>query len=122
MKFNSAEEIYDYIVDGGDLYDADRGIYVFDYNWVHAIAYYYIDRDELRELIRKVDLDNDYLSSALGPGGYIVDVQLIAPDGEIIEYDDPEFEEYYDEPGYELDYSDILDFLEPLVGDDWRVL
>ena len=49
-------------------------------------------------------------------------MQLITPTGEVIEYDDSEFWEYYDEPGYELDYSEILEFLEPLVADEWRVL
>ena len=50
MKFNSAQEIYDYINSGKDLYDMDRGIYLFDYNAVGAIAYYYLGYDELLDL------------------------------------------------------------------------
>ena len=122
MRFNSAQEIYDYLIDFGDLYDTTKGIYLFNYNEPGAIAYYYIDRSEIRDILNKIDPDENYWGAALGPGGYIIDVQLITPDGEIIEYDDPEFWDYYNDPGYELDYSDILDFLEPLVADDWRIL
>lgn len=122
MQFNSALEIYDYLIDSGDLYNTTKGIYLFNYNAAGAIAYYYISRGELRDLLMKVDPEENYLGAALGPGGYIIDVQLIAPDGEIIEYEDPEFEYYYNDPGYKLDCSDILDFLEPLVADDWRIL
>ena len=118
MKFNSATEIYDTIHNGTDLYDVTKGIYLFDYNWVGAIAYYYLSNDELLELAEEVGPDN-YVSSGLGPGGYVIDVNLVAPDDTIIYYDDPEFDDYYDAEDYELDYSEILDFLSKLVGDEF---
>ena len=117
MIYNSADEIYDTIRSGKDLYDTDRGIYLFEYNEAGAIAYYYLDEDELKQLAEEVGPD-DYIGAALGPGGYIIDVALKAPDGEIIGYDDQAFWEYYDKPEYILDCTDILDFLEPMVGDE----
>ena len=118
MKFNSAQEIYDYIHAGNDLYDVDEEIYLFDYNWVGAIAYYYLSEEALIERA-KLAGPNDYIAGTLGPGGYILDVNLIDPDGDFVEYDSPLFEEFYDDERSTLDYSDILDFLSGLVGDEF---
>lgn len=116
VTFNSAEEIYDVIHSGQDLYCIDDEIYLFDYNAVGAIAYYYLDMEELMELAQQAD---GYIASALGPGGYIIDMNLISPDGEIIEYGDSDFDLNYNKPGYELDPSDIYDFLERFVGKEF---
>lgn len=116
ITFNSAEEIYDVIHSGQDLYCIDDEIYLFDYNAVGAIAYYYLDMEELMELAQQAD---GYIASALGPGGYIIDMNLISPDGEIIEYGDSDFDLNYNKSGYELDPSDIYDFLERFVGKEF---
>ena len=47
MKFKSAQELYDYINDGTDVYDVDEGLYIFLYNAAGSIAYYNLDQDEL---------------------------------------------------------------------------
>lgn len=118
MKFNSAQEIYDYINSGKDLYDMDRGIYLFDYNAVGAIAYYYLGYDELLDLAMEAGLGN-YVGAMLGPGGYIIDMELIGPDGSIIEYGTEAFDLMYGNDEYVIDNTDILEFLETLVDDEF---
>lgn len=103
MKFKSAQELYDYINDGTDVYDVDEGVYIFSYNAAGSIAYYYLDQDELMELAADAQETGDYIAGLLGPGGYIVDTD---------NYDENE-----DIEGDE-DITEILDFLEPLIGDE----
>ena len=119
MKFNSAEEIYDEISGGTDLYFKDSGIYVFLYAERGSIAYYYLSEDQLRKLAEEVGPE-DYVGGALGPGGYIIDPDIVLSDGTIIEYDTPEYDEYdgYSNNGWEYDYTPIYDFLERFVGEE----
>lgn len=116
VKFSSANEIYEELDSDIDLYCVDEGIYMFKYNEVGAIAYYYLSMDELIAAAKNAD---GYIGSALGPGGYILDVALKLPDGEIIDYEDPDFDEYYDDPNSEIDITDICDFLNRFVGKDF---
>jgi len=119
MKFNSAQEIFDKIDSGIDLYFTESEIYIFTYAERGSIAYYYLDMNELLQLAQEVGPD-DYIGGALGPGGYIIDPDIKLADGEIIEYGTPEFDELdgTTQPGWEYDYTPILDFLEQFVGED----
>lgn len=120
MKFNSAEEIYNEIEGGSDLYFEDSGVYMFLYAERGSIAYYYINKDYLIELAKEAG-PNNYIGGVLGPGGSIIDPDIILPDGEIIEYDTPEYWEYEDgDAGDDWSYemSPIYDFLKRFVGEE----
>lgn len=120
MKFNSAQEIYDVIESGIDLYFTESNIYTFLYSDRGSIAYYYIDEDQLRELARQVDPDN-YIGSALGPGGYIIDPDIKLSNGEIVEYDTPEYwklEDQYPRKDWNYDFTYIYDFLDRFVDEE----
>ena len=119
FTFNSPEEIYA-VLDSRtqDLYCIDDDIYLFNYNEAGAIAYYVLYEYELYDIAEEAyECGVGYIGGMLGPGGSIIDVQLKAPDGRLIDYDDPEFNEYWnDTPGYELDYTEIYNFLQGFVG------
>ena len=66
------EELYDGLIGGPDIYDVEKGLYVFEYNNDGAIAYYRLSIDEMIALAHKADKE-DYIGSCLGPGGYIID-------------------------------------------------
>ena len=100
FTFRTSEMIYKYLMSGSDLYCVDDEVYMFEYSNVGSIAYYDLSLDELLELADEVGPD-DYIGSALGPGGYIID-----PDGR---------EEYNDDVS-KLDYSPIYEFLDQFVG------
>lgn len=113
FKFDSAEEIYDYLR-SGDLYCVDDSTYMFEYNEAGSICCYTLSLDELYRAQDKAG--DEEISGYLGGGGDIIDVCLRSPDGELIEYDDDDFDYYYDEDDYEVDYTYIYDFLESYVG------
>jgi len=115
VKFKSAEDIYDRIHSGVDLYDLTAGIYLFDYNDAGAIASYDISKTDMIDLIRKADEIGDFVSGLLGPGGSIIDMKLKSPDGDVIEHDDDEWDEAFCNSNYSRDPSDIYDYLKPLV-------
>lgn len=101
FTFSTSKRIYDYLTSGKDLYCVDDEIYMFDYSYVGSIAYYYLSYEELMDLANEVSEYGEYIGSALGPGGYIVD-----PDGR---------DEYNDDID-KLDYEPIYDFLDQFVG------
>lgn len=83
MKFNTPEEMYNYICFEGDLYNAELGIYVFQYNSVGALAIYDIDSIKADKLaLQSIKNDDEYWEAYLGPGGKILEV--------------PEFREAYE--------------------------
>ncbi|MDE6021605.1 MAG: hypothetical protein K2H01_11495 [Ruminococcus sp.] len=72
MKFNTAQQMLDYINSNHDLYSPKAEIYVFNYNEAGSIATYHITKDEARELSNKVKSgDEDYWAAFLGVGGSI---------------------------------------------------
>lgn len=120
MKFNSAQEIFDYLMDGWDLYDPTAGIFLSLYNDYGSICYYYLSPDEYAQLCAEAEEeDEDSIMGLLGSGGSIYDPEIIDEDGDVVEYGDDRFEELYDE-GYEPDYSYILEFLDRFVGDEFE--
>lgn len=120
VTYNSVEELYDAIVyDNQDLYCPELGEYMFNYNWVGAVCFYSLSENEFYDLIEEAhEVGEDYIGGLLGFGGGIVDVNLKAPDGEIIDYEDPRFEEFYTDahPEYVLDYTDVYEALSEFVG------
>ena len=88
MRFESGKEMLDCIYDT-DLYNAEKEIYVFQYNEVGSIACYNISNKEAEKL-RELSKENDgeYWGAFLGIGGYI--------------YDDPEYDGFE-----EGDYSNL---------------
>lgn len=106
VSFNSAEEIYDVLVgQDQDLYCIDDEIYMFHYGQSGSIAYYYLDMEELMELVAQADeVGEGYIGGLLGPGGYIVDT-----------------DNYEDDPNIEYDESitEILEFLADFVGKEF---
>ena len=60
MKFDTAQEMLDYITDYNechDLYSEKAGIYVFSYNIEGSIVTYDINKIEAKELAKKVKYD-----------------------------------------------------------------
>lgn len=105
MKFDTAQEMLDYIQDDNechDLYSEKAEIYVFLYNDAGSIATYDINKIEAKELAKKVKYDKygeEYWGAFLGPGGKIWDdvshecyqegnVSNLEMCEELIEYDD----------------------------------
>ena len=69
MKFNSGNEMLDYLYTGADLYSPSTQLYIFEYNLWGSIAYYYISNEHAEELRQT----NEYWGASLGPGGLIID-------------------------------------------------
>ena len=121
MKFNSAQEIYRELERGKDLYFENSGVYVFLYAERGSIAYYYLPKEELIELAHEVVGYEESISSALGPGGYILDPDIILKDGTLIEYGTSEYSEYESggwDDDWAYDFAPIYDFLARFVGEE----
>lgn len=73
MKFNSAEDMLEFIQDGNDLWSPSEGLYVFVYNEDGAICTYSIDITQAKELSLKAELYDEYWGAFLGWGGSIYD-------------------------------------------------
>ena len=74
MKFETAEQMLEFINDGNDLYSPKAEIYVFGYNEAGSIATYDITEEEAMKLQNRVKSgDEDYWSAFLGVGGEIWD-------------------------------------------------
>lgn len=75
MKFESGQQMLDYIIEGHDLYSKSAEIYVFAYNDAGSIATYDIPEEKANELARLVKESNteEYWSAFLGVGGSIWD-------------------------------------------------
>lgn len=74
MKFETAQQMLDYINSNHDLYSPKAEIYVFNYNEAGSIATYRITEDEAKNLSDRVKSgDDDYWAVFLGIGGSIWD-------------------------------------------------
>ena len=83
MIFRNGEEMLSALMDGKDLYNAETGQYVFNYNECGSIAVYYLSSDRAEELKELSKEHEEYWGAFLGPGGYI--------------YDDPSYEDFDEE-------------------------
>ena len=72
IKFSSAQQMYEYVSDGHDLYSKSLGVYLFSYNDRGALCYYYLSDEEAGELARQKE-KGEYWGAYLGCGGYILD-------------------------------------------------
>ena len=72
MTFNNGKEILEEIIKF-DLYNKEKGIYVFEYNECGSICYYYIDNEEFSKLKKEAEEKSVNISSLLGVGGWICD-------------------------------------------------
>lgn len=70
MRFESWQEMYDFVVAGHDLWSPEMGTYAFAYNDRGALATYNIDAQEASKLNESC---TEYWGAMLGPGGYILD-------------------------------------------------
>lgn len=73
MKFNTAEEMLQTIINGADLYSPSSSIYVFVYNDCDSICTYMITEAEAKNLRSKQDTYGGDWSGFLGFGGTIID-------------------------------------------------
>ena len=73
LKFESAKDMYDMLIDGHDLYSPTKKLLIFHYNIEGAIAHYDIDRKEAEKLVKGSIETGESWSGLLGPGGYIID-------------------------------------------------
>lgn len=109
IKFNSAKEMYDYLVSGNDLYSYSAGVYAFVYNDADALCYYNLSNEEVKEIVAKNT--DDFWSASLGIGGYILDES---------EYDDDEHRYSNDEEMRNLYLQPSWDFCNEMYAkEDW---
>lgn len=73
MKFNSGKEMYDYLLNGNDLYEPQLGIYVFLYDDACTLCTYNLSRLQAAELNKEVRENGDSWKTYLGEGGRILD-------------------------------------------------
>lgn len=107
LKFKSAKDMYDMLIDGPELYSPTKELLIFHYNIEGAIAHYDIDREKAQELVKESIENSEYWSGLLGPGGYIIDTldngKDITP---VIDY----LEDLYEEVWVTADdYKEMLD-------------
>lgn len=74
MKFYSGAEMYNYLINNGDLYNPNLEIYVFLYNDAEALCIYRITPEEAEKLDRESRETGEYWSAFLGAGGQILDI------------------------------------------------
>lgn len=75
ITFGSAEDMYDYLRNNGDLYCPGEMLYVFEYGASGSLAVYNITTDEAEDLARECaeSAFEEYWGGFLGPGGRIYD-------------------------------------------------
>jgi len=74
MRFKNAKEMYEYIIQKGDLYNKRTGHYIFEYNDAHALCVYALSQAEMLECAKKaLALKETFISAVLGTGGIIYD-------------------------------------------------
>ncbi len=79
MKFQTGQEMLDYLQSGHDLYGENSRCYFFEYNDRGAICRYYIDNDKALELAQRARDDHSYWGAYLGDGGNIHDTPEESP-------------------------------------------
>lgn len=121
MKFNSAQQMLDFINGGNDLYSPKAEIYVFNYNEAGSIATYRITTEEAGELANKVKhSEENYWGAFLGIGGSIWDdpshecykegqTSNLDRCEELLEWEDWIWTEHYLEAGINLKVSMIVE-------------
>lgn len=95
--FTSWEDMYRHITTFGELYNAEQGIYIFEYNNAGALCVYdNISTEQARELAALSKKDGELWAAFLGAGGTILD------DSDLYEKrDHQDIREKYLQPSYE---------------------
>ena len=75
MKFNSAEGMYHYLCNNGELYNPVKEVYMFQYNEDGALCYYCVSEDHAAELALKSIENGEYWGAYLGTGGHIYETE-----------------------------------------------
>lgn len=89
ITFDSAKDMFEYIMDNCDLYNLETGDYVFRYSEAGSFAVYGLALDAAEELEKRANEENLYWGAFLGIGGAI--------------YDDPSSDFY--EEGFESNFD-----------------
>lgn len=106
VKFKNANEMYDYITSGKDLWSPSAETFAFVYNDEDSICTYSIDEEEAAELDNKGD---EFWGEYLGCGGEIYD-----------SYDYLKYEDGLTDDEIKEMYT-AMDFCEEYYSlDDWR--
>lgn len=101
MRFNTAEEMYEYLNSGRDLYHPGSEIYVFPYNDKGTLCTYHLSKDRVKEISKQSKQNHEHLEAFLGSGGEILE------DDEFSINPSLEFcKEHYQEPDW-LNTEDI---------------
>lgn len=73
MQFKNGKEMYEYLVNNGDLYSKSLETYVFNYNDANALCIYSIDETMAVTLVQEARRREEKWSGLLGAGGEILD-------------------------------------------------
>ena len=73
MKFETPEQMLEFINSNHDLYSRKAETYVFNYNEAGSVCTYSIDENEAKQLAKKSKANGEYWAAFLGIGGQIYD-------------------------------------------------
>lgn len=73
IKFDSAKDMFEYLLNDCDLYNLETGDYVFKYSESGSFAVYDLFIEEAEELEKKATEGSEYWGAYLGVGGVIYD-------------------------------------------------
>lgn len=73
MRFDTPEQMLEFINAGHDLYSEKAEVYVFSYNEAGSICTYNLDPKEAADLAQEANDVGEYWGALLGPGGQIWD-------------------------------------------------
>ena len=112
LKFKSGKEMYDYICEGNDIYSKSERVYAFIYNDAGAICTYYLNEENVAELVKKSKQHDEYWGAFLGwKGSEILDD---------FKYDNDEYRYSEDWEKNKLYLKPSLDFCEETYNvTDW---
>ena len=68
MRFNTAEEMYEYLKNGYALYHPKSEIYVFLYNAKGALCTYHLSKDQVKEISKQAKQNHEHWKTFLGFG------------------------------------------------------
>lgn len=73
MRFNTAEEMYEYLKNGYALYHPKSEIYVFLYNAKSALCTYHLSKDQVKEISKQAKQNHEHWETFLGFGGDVLE-------------------------------------------------
>ena len=73
MRFNTAEEMYEYLKNGYALYHPKSEIYVFLYNTKGALCTYHLSKGQVKEISKQAKQNHEHWETFLGFGGDVLE-------------------------------------------------